>query len=261
MRLLFLGLILGLSSALLPTGQSRAETINPSTVPFESTLGRFSADKWYVSDGWRNGGHQNCTWSRRAVAFTLGRGLTLRYIPGLEAADNALCGEVQTRTWFQYGTFEARLRAEQGSGLNAAFFAYTGEVHGQPHDEIDFEILSKSPGLVWLNRFVAGNDFGGGKEVEFDPGPPGTWHELAFIWEPDRLRWFVNGTLVREVTEGIPSRAMKVYFSHWGSDSFPNWMGPFVHPDGPVRMSVNRFRYTPPGQACAFEGSITCSLP
>lgn len=252
------GFLLWLAWSVTPVS---AETIVPRTTPFDSTFEKFSRSVWYISDGWRNGGHQNCTWSRKAVSFNAAEGLTLSYLPDGTGDGEALCGEVQTRSWFQYGTFEVKVRAEPGSGLNAAFFAFTGKVHGQPHDEIDFELLSKAPGLVWLNRFVGGKDFGEGEEHRFDPGTPDTYHDFAFIWEPDRLRWYVNGGLAREVTEGVPSHPMKVYFSHWGSDSFPNWMGRFERPAAPVTMNVSRFQYTPLGQSCVFEGSISCRTP
>ncbi|MBN9886272.1 family 16 glycosylhydrolase [Salipiger abyssi] len=238
-----------------------AETITPMTEAYQTDFRRLESGRWYISNGWSNGDHQNCTWSRRAIALEQGGGLRVRYMPASEALPEALCGELQTRMWFLYGTFEARLRGDLGSGRNAAFFAYTGPVHGQPHDEIDFEMLTRESGLMWLNRYVAGNDFGEGKESDFEPGAEEGYVDLAFVWEPDRLRWYINGELRREETRGIPSHPMKIYFSHWGSDILTSWMGPFDPPDGPVEMKVSSFSYTPMGQRCVFPDSITCELP
>lgn len=227
-------------------------------MPFESNLDRFDPNLWYISDGWSNGDHQNCTWSRKAVSMTREQGLTLSFLPKSALREKAFCGEVQTRNRFKYGTFEAWMNANGGSGLNAAFFSYIGPVHKQPHDEIDFEMLTRSPGRIWLNRFVDGKDFGEGSAHQAEVRPPDEFYHLAFVWEPARLRWYVDGDLVKEVTNGVPSRAMKIYFSHWGTDQLWQWMGRFDPIDAPVQMTVRRFTYTPLGQECVFEGSVTC---
>lgn len=236
-----------------------AESITPRAEPFHTNFNQIERENWYISNGWRNGGHQNCTWSRRAIGLEPRKGLILRYMPEGDGLDEALCGEIQTRMWFKYGTFETRYRADGGSGRNAAFFAFTGAVHGQPHDEIDFEMLTREPDLLWINRYVGGNDFGAGEEKTFAPDQGG-YVDVAFVWEPDRLRWYINGELVREETDGIPTHAMKIYFSHWGSNSFPNWMGRFAEPDGTVEMNVSSFTYTPLGDDCVSPESIVCGL-
>ena len=265
-RLLASSVALGMVCGAGAGAGSRADAKELTTVsaPFEERFAtRLDRKLWYVSDGWRNGAHQNCTWSQRAISVLPGSGLKLHYLPPSAATPEPLCGEIQSRQWFLHGTFEARIRADQGgSGLNAAFFTFTGPVHDQPHDEIDFEILRREPGLVWLNRYVAGNDFGAGEEYRYAPAAPADlpegFHDYAFTWEPGRLRWYVDGTLAREVTRGVPDHPMKVYFSLWGSDSFPGWMGRFEMPAQGVAMTVTRFRYTPPGQGCSFDGSILC---
>ena len=250
--------VLAVLSALF-IGEAHAEPVIV-TEPFIENFDRLSPVLWYISDGWSNGSHQNCTWSKRALAIPAGKSLQVLFVPDGIFGDAAYCGELQTRRWFKYGTFEARIRTQHNSGLNAAFFTYTGAVHKQPHDEIDFEILTKGPGMVWLNRYVGGDDLGQGEVVRVSDDPWG-YNDYAFIWEQDRIRWFINGELVREVTDHIPTHRMKVYFSHWGSDAFVNWMGPYERPDGPVAMEVERFAYTPEGVECAFPESILCKLP
>ncbi|WP_425072753.1 family 16 glycosylhydrolase [Sagittula sp. S175] len=245
---------------MLSSGPSSAADITPSTEAFWTDLAVLDRKTWYVSDGWRNGNHQNCTWSRKAIEAVPGTGAVLTYLPEADGQE-ALCGEFQTKAFYQYGTFEAHIRAnDAGPGLNAAFFLYTGQVHDQPHDEIDFELLTKAPDLVWLNRYVDGNDLGAGQAYQAKPTADG-FHHLAISWEPGRLRWYVDGVLAREETEHIPTHPMKVYFSHWGSDSFPGWMGRYAPSATPNRMTVAQFSFTPLGQRCVFPGSITCEAP
>ena len=245
-------------AALLSSG-AHAEP-NIIDEPFVDEFRRLAKKRWYVSNGWSNGSHQNCDWSKRALAMPVGENMKVLYVPAGVWGDKAYCGEFQTRGWFEYGTFEARIRTDLGSGLNSAFFAFGGPVHKLPHGEIDFEIITKGSGSVWTNRFVEGDDLGQGEFVPFE-GDVRDYHDYAFVWEPDRIRWFIDGQLVREVTEHVPDHRLKVYFSHWGSDTLTNWMGPIEISDGPVAMGIERFAYTPHGEDCAFPESILCTLP
>ncbi|WP_181375843.1 family 16 glycosylhydrolase [Palleronia abyssalis] len=236
------------------------DTSRVTTSPILDEFERFDRKRWYVSEGWSNGDHQNCTWSGDALAKSQDRGVELKFLSADVTGGDPLCAEIQTRAWFRYGTFEVRMRTDLASGLNAAFFLYAGPVHNQPHDEIDFELLTKSPNLLWLNHWVDGDDRGEGETITFEGDPEG-FHDYALIWEPDRVRWFVDGELVRDVTDPIPSRRMKVYFSHWGSGTLSEWMGKYEKPGTPVVMEITRFAYTPPGMDCSFPDSITCDLP
>src|SRR3546814_9511642 len=66
-------------------------------------------------------------------------------------------GEYQSRRFFGYGRFEARLKAIAAPGIVTGFFTYTGpSFDGDPHDEIDFEFLGKSPRQVQVNYYTAG---------------------------------------------------------------------------------------------------------
>ena len=255
-RTVILGVAIGLGATAL-----WAKNPIPTSTPFVEHFARLDPNLWYISDGWSNGPQQNCTWSKSALAIDKSGGLDLKYIPPGKAGDKALCAEVQTKKWFRYGTFEARMKSAPGSGLNAAFFSFTGAIHKQPHDEIDFERLTRAPNLVWLNRYVSGNDFGDGQYYHFAPASDDDYHNYAFIWAPDSLKWYVDGVLVRKETAHVPTHPMKIYFSHWGSDTLKNWMGPFKQPTAPVVMNVTRFAYTPLGQRCVFPESVTCNLP
>lgn len=247
------------AATFLIAGTALAEPVVVSK-SFTEEFDRLNPKLWYISDGWSNGSHQNCTWSKRALTLRPGEPMEVLYVPSGTWGEKAFCGEFQTQQWFKYGTFETRMRTDLGSGLNSAFFLYGGKVHGLPHGEIDFELLTKGDGHVWTNRYVNGDDLGEGKTVPFQ-GDIREFHDYAFIWEPDRLRWFIDGTLVREVTTHVPDHRLKVYFSHWGSDTLVNWMGAFEKPASPLTMAIEKFSYTPLGEDCAFPESVLCKLP
>ncbi|MCT7377838.1 glycoside hydrolase family 16 protein [Chelativorans salis] len=216
--------------------------------------------RWYVADGWANGEHQNCTWSKDQVEVSGG---TLRLdFTKRETGDRAYaCGEIQTKKRFGYGTYEARIKAAAGSGMNTAFFTYIGPVHDQPWDEIDFEFLGKDPSKVQLNQYISGK---GGNE-KFVPVPGGAnedFNDYAFVWEEGRIRWFINGELVHEVSDPVlvPTHASKIYLSLWASDNMSSWLGSFEPPEGTLSAYFERVAFTAAGDDCQFPESVVCAL-
>lgn len=255
--LLCVALLSALALPLLPAG-AKAQPASGSA--FRDSFDTLDRGRWYISDGWTNGPHQNCHWSRSAVDVADGL-LRLSFLPKPPgSSSNHLCGEVQTKATFHHGTYEARIRTSQGSGLNAAFFTYIGPVHKAPHDEIDVEILTRDTGRVSLNTFVDGQQHNG-TTVPVDPATDAAFHTYAFTWAPDGIRWFIDGQEVHTATGTLPVTPQKIFFSHWGSDTFVDWMGPFATPAGPVVMEVDWVAFTPLGAACQFPESVLCQTP
>lgn len=228
---------------------------------FVENFDKLDKGRWYVSDGWSNGDHQNCTWSARQVGVSDGT-LKLGFASEKYKDRDHVCGEVQTNARFGYGAFEVRMKAAPGSGLNTGFFSFIGPVHKQPHDEIDFEVLGKDPSKVQVNQYVDGKSVGSARLVDVPGGADRDFHDYAFVWEKDRIAWYVDGKLVEEATDPakLPSHAAKIYLSLWGSDTLTSWMGAFAEPDGRVAAEVDRVAYTAPGDACQFPESIVCTL-
>lgn len=226
---------------------------------FMDDFDKLDSKTWFVSDGWDNGAHQNCTWSKKQVKIVNGI-LELGFEERKEGKRNFACGEIQTRKRFGYGTYEARIKAADGSGLNSAFFTYIGPTDKKPHDEIDFEVLGKNTAKVQINQYVSAK---GGNEFLADvPGGANQgFNDYAFVWEKDRLRYYINGELVHEVTDpaNIPVNAQKIFFSLWGTDTLSDWMGTFSYKE-PTRLQVDRVAFTAPGDKCQFAESVACRL-
>lgn len=225
---------------------------------FRDDFTSLDLDRWYISDGWSNGDWQACTWSRDMAIVEDGI-LRLRLAATPDGSGH-LCGEVQTDDRFLYGTFEARIRTEAASGVNAAFFTYIGPVHEQPHDEIDVEVLTRDPGRVQFNTYRDGEPAHGLTVDLPDRGSAASdFHVYAFVWEEDRLRWYVDGVLLHEARgSDLPRSAQKIYLSHWNTLTLTDWMGEFVDPGRPLDMEVDWVSYTPLGADCLFEGSVAC---
>ncbi len=226
---------------------------------FVENFDRIDPSFWYVSDGWNNGAHQNCTWSKRQVGLENGE-LTLGFQQQQTKDRQYVCGEIQTKARYGYGTYEVRMKAATGSGLNSAFFTYIGPTDKKPWDEIDFEVLGKNTGEVQVNQYINGK----GKNEKLTAVSGGAdkgFNDYAFIWEPNRLRFFVNGQMVQEVTDPakIPTNAQKIFLSLWGTDTLKQWMGPFSY-NGPATMTIDRVAFTALGEDCQFPQSVLCTL-
>ncbi|TIT94180.1 MULTISPECIES: family 16 glycosylhydrolase [Mesorhizobium] len=231
-----------------------------SAPSFVDNFSSFDRSRWYVSDGWNNGNHQNCTWSKDLVRLSDGV-LSLSFEKRKLKDREFACAEIQTKQRFGYGVYEARMKTDTGSGLNAAFFTYIGPQDKKPWDEIDFEVLTKDPSKVQVNSYIQGKPKNG-KLVDVEGGADKGFNDYGFVWEKDRLRWYVNGKLVNEVTnpDELPTNPQKIFFSLWGSDKLTNWMGAFADPGRKVTMQVKRIAFTALGQPCQFPESLACTI-
>lgn len=241
--------------------QAAKETQKSATgTSFVDNFDRLDGKRWFISNGWNNGKHQNCTWSKSQVKQA-GGALTLEFRKQKLKDRDYVCAEIQSRQKFGYGTYEIRLKAAAGSGLNTAFFTFIGSGDKQPHDEIDFEVLGKNTSKVQLNQYVDGKG-GHEKLVAVPGGADKGFHDYAFVWEKDRIRWYVDGNLVGEATDpaAVPTHPSKIFASLWGSDTFTSWMGKFSDPGVSVHAEIDRIAFTALGDACQFPQSVACKL-
>lgn len=236
--------------------------LGSDSVPLQAFRDNFSAPllntkRWFVSDGWTNGKHQDCEWSKRAVSISDGF-LHLAHIPG-DGEDAPLCGEVQTHAFLHHGTIEARISAPRASGLNASVFTYTGPTYKAPHDEIDVEILTRDTGEITFNTFVSGK-MANGEVVPVDPPTDEAFHTVAMKWEPERITWYLDGQEVHRTAPGspLPENPQKIYMSFWSTTMLTDWMGEQEPRTTPLEYRIDWLAYTPLDQSCLFEDSVTC---
>jgi endo-1,3-1,4-beta-glycanase ExoK len=244
-----------------PAPATPANDPPPATAPVTAFVDEFETldpERWLVSDGWRNGDHQNCQWTADSVAIVDG---VLRITLSDRPADGVAfsCGEVQSQARLGYGTFEARLRIPFFSGTNANFFTFAGEMQKVPHNELDFEFIAKAGPTLQTNFFKDGI---GGREQLHRLGGDWVFRNYALVWSPGLVQWFVDGQLIREARgPDIPTIPQKVFFSLWSTGMLTDWLGPLDYPGQPIVMEVDRFAYTPEGAPCAFDGSLACVQP
>ncbi|WP_226574605.1 family 16 glycosylhydrolase [Acuticoccus sediminis] len=256
-RSILITTLTGLSAALWAAAASPSHADG-----FFDDFDRLDGKRWFVSNGWTNGDHQNCIWKKAALHVADGQlTLTLKREPTTSGDGKAerdySCAELQTREVHGYGLYEARIKAAAGSGLNSAFFTFIDKL---AHDEIDVEILGRDMSRFDSNYYTDGK--GENQEKIAVPSPADeTMTDYAFEWTEGRIRWYVNGKLMREVvSDDVPDAKQKVFFSLWnGAKGMSGWLGPRDDTIEERTMTVDHVGFTPIGERCLFPGSLSCS--
>lgn len=230
---------------------------------FVDTFETFDTERWYISDGWSNGSHQSCTWSNRNVRHENAQ-IILSLTDEQKGERAFSCAEIQTKAFFGYGTYEVRMKAAAANpGIVSAFFTFTGPPHGNPHDELDFEFIGDRLHTVDATYHAKGN---GGRPaaVNLDFDATTGFHDYAIHWTPDRITWYADGKVVREVAktdgEDYPTTPGKIYISLWsGSPELKDWLREFHYPGKPLEAEYQRIAFTKLGDPCQFSQSIVCT--
>ncbi len=238
-RLLGIAVLALSTPAVLMTAALAARQVAPAA--FLDNLAGHEKGLWRKSHNWANDWAKNNTgWRKENVRFSEGvlhLDLTRRPVAGRPFAG----GEYQTRAFYHYGRYEARIKSVAREGLVTSFFTYTGPTFdGDPHHEIDFEFLGRAPHQVQLNYYTDGV---GKHETHIDLGFDASkeFHTYAFEWRPDSIRWFVDGRLVHEERGDrgpLPSRPGKIYLNLWAGQGLTGWLGDFVFPGHPLTAEV-----------------------
>jgi protein-S-isoprenylcysteine O-methyltransferase Ste14/GAF domain-containing protein len=110
-------------------------------------------------------------------------------------------------------TATAALQQPVPSGAVASVFLYGLNRDGVSRNEIDFELLTKGQ-QVMTNLFTE-EGFSSAGNWQYVPGNLAQTNEFKILWFTNKIQFFINGTMVREVTSNIPTKAMSAYFNLW----------------------------------------------
>lgn len=237
--------------SLLVTSGVAAEEDESFFDPFDELM----KSRWYVSSGWANGDHQSCLWHKDRVKVGDGK-LLLSLTDHAKKDRQFSCGEIQTHARLGYGTFEARMKVPYARGMNANMFTFIGPPQDRPHNEIDFEFIAPNNPVLQTNVHFRGDSENTELLARSDDN---AFHDYAFVWEPGRVRWFIDGELIRDLRgDALPNEPQKMYLSLWSTDTLVSWMGKFDAASAPQELEVEWAAFTKLGQGCAFEQSLLC---
>ena len=147
-----------------------------------------------------------------------------RYTGGEGTTREYTSARLKTQGVFEqsYGRFEARLKVPYGQGIWPAFWMLgndIGSVSWPACGEIDImENIGREPALV--HGTVHGPGYSGARGIGAPYGLPGgapfadDFHLFAVEWEPQAIRWYVDGTLYFSVTPADLPAGARWAFDH-----------------------------------------------
>jgi hypothetical protein len=128
-------------------------------------------------------------------------------------------------------------------GLVASLFTFA-LLPGSVRDEIDVELLTNdlSAGRErFLTNVFEDDDFsvpGDLHFVEVAGFDPSGWNEYEIQWLPSRVRWLLNGVLVREENDTLPDAPSTVRLNFWApSATFPDAYDAKLQPASSVKAN------------------------
>ncbi|MEO3750790.1 family 16 glycosylhydrolase [Streptomyces sp. B6B3] len=154
---------------------------------------------------------------------------------------------IASRPSVTYGTFSARLRVPAGSGLVTGLFLH----RNGPRQEIDIEILGQDTTRMLVNVFYNPGVLGTkleygyrGTPVIIDLGFDASkeFHHYEIDWQPDWIRWRVDGTTVYERAlwdpTPVPDQPLEFNVNLWSSES-TEFAGPLDYEALPAVLEIS----------------------
>ncbi|MGM0421390.1 MAG: family 16 glycosylhydrolase [Bacillota bacterium] len=161
----------------------------------------------------------------KAASHRLGRGRlrpdNIKFIDDilvLSSPNNSYHGaEVRTIERLGYGTYSAIIKSDYVPGSFTAFFLYQDLTSG--NDEIDIEIHNDGSRHVDFVTFKDGVKTNKeSKILDFDP--TADYYKYSIDYQPEIIRFYVEGKLLASFKDGLPAAEMKLMINHW----WPVWL-------------------------------------
>ena len=208
--------------------------INKDNATFYSGLNRYNVFKIWKSSK-KAAQAEDLYWKEDNVLFSDGN--MLLKIDKDDAGRTG--GEVYTFRKFGFGLYKVRMKPIKNSGVVSSFFNYAQDEENGT--EIDIEFLGYDTTKVQFNYYTNGV---GKHEYLYDLGFDASeeFHEYAFRWTKDSIKWYVDDQLAYEANTDIPQMEAYIFMDAWPGNS-PEWLGEY---DGktPLYAYYDWFSYT-----------------
>ncbi|KAL8751817.1 MAG: hypothetical protein Q9199_006168 [Rusavskia elegans] len=192
------------------------------------------------------------------------------FVRGYTGSGAVRTAELATkRVDMHYGSYRAAIKSTAVSGTcGAMFWMRDGAQDDNNKQEIDFEILSYEDTDASPQRkihTVLHGGSGGGENVPNVPFRPSDgYHEYRFDWSPGKVSFYVDGQLVQERTDLVPTVPGRIILNHWSHGQYYWEKGP---PEKDAVMTVAYvkayFNTTTPAPRCIDPGAkdAICEVP
>jgi len=160
-------------------------------------------------------------------------------------------GQLNTDESYLYGRFEVRMKSASGDGLVSSFFTYnTNWSNGLGNlnvNEIDIEMTGNRDSSVQFTTHHPGdpNSWSYGEIIDVEFNPHLGFHDYAFEWTPNSIKWFVNNVEVYMQPLSIVddlNLSQKIMMNLW-SAIWEDWVGEWDNQDTPKHSYYDYVKY------------------
>jgi beta-glucanase (GH16 family) len=155
---------------------------------------------------------------------------------------------VRTHERGMYGYYEARAKPMNSAGSSAFWLAWTGLPDNATEIDI-FEIGGKTRNEAFDRRYNMNAHVWARPQNDQHLSSGSTWnapwrlastfHVYGFDWQPETLRWYVDGVLVREAENTYWHFPMQIVFD---SEAMWHWFGVVDDADLPSVFRIDYVR-------------------
>ena len=178
---------------------------------------------------------------------------------GLNICDNwegCNIGALQTDESYLYGRFEVRMKSIGSEGVVSSFFTYNTnwetDLGNLNWNEIDIEMTGNRDNSVQFTTHHPGNpnSWSYGEIIEVGFNPHEDFHDYAFEWTPNSIKWFVDNEQVYEQPYSIVDDlnfSQKIMMNVWPA-IWEDWVGIWDNQSTPQHAYydfVKYYEYTP----------------
>ena len=160
-------------------------------------------------------------------------------------------GSIQSNDSYLYGRFEVRMKSAEGDGLVSSFFTYNtdwiDELGNLNWNEIDVEMTGNRDSSVQFTTHHPGepNSWSYGEIIDVDFNPHSEFHNYAFEWTPEYIKWFVDDIEVYEQNQAIVDDlvySQKICMNLWPA-IWESWVGEWDENDIPKHVYYDYVKY------------------
>ena len=177
--------------------------------------------------------------------------LILFYLSTYLNAQQCLGGELRTIDSYTYGRFEVRMKPATGDGYVSSFFTYH-DFWGTSYDgawqtyinEIDIEFTGNLENSIQFTTHHPGPwSLTEIQSINFNPHLE--YHNYAFEWTPEYVKWFIDGIEVYSQNQDIVddlNQPHKIMMNLW-SAIYEDWVGAWDPSSMPVSSFYDHVKY------------------
>ena len=165
--------------------------------------------------------------------------------------DGCVGAGIKTNDSYLYGRFETRMKSADGDGMVSSFFTYNTDfdngLGNLNWNEIDIEMTGNKDNSVQFTTHHPGdpNSWSITEIVDVDFNPHQEFHDYAFEWTPNYIKWFIDNIEVyQQVSPSVDdlNLSQKIMMNLWAANA-PSWTGNWDYQDVPKFSYYDYVKY------------------